>query len=224
MAVAIEDAATAAHQLGLALARAAQALTNLPDATNLPAATSRRGHGRDATTVSERRRARRQPRPPARRAVSVPGGVLDDSSEAAAYLLRLPGMILIVDGYNVTLNTWPSVDIAEQRRRLVSALSELAMRAPVAVRVVWDGAEDAPYPAPPGQPRGRWRRGSPPRAWTPTRSSSTASMRCRPTQAVTVATDDRRLRAEVARRGANVISTRQLLSVLGRGDRHTPRG
>jgi rRNA-processing protein FCF1 len=37
-----------------------------------------------------------------------------------------------------------------------------------------------------------------------------------PSQPVVVATDDRRVRDEVARRGANVISVVQLLAVLGR--------
>jgi predicted RNA-binding protein with PIN domain len=37
-----------------------------------------------------------------------------------------------------------------------------------------------------------------------------------PSEAVVVATDDRRIRDEVARRGANVISVVQLLAVVGR--------
>ena len=37
-------------------------------------------------------------------------------------------MVLLVDGYNVTMQAWPDVPIPEQRRRLVDALAGLAAR------------------------------------------------------------------------------------------------
>ncbi|MGH9231680.1 MAG: NYN domain-containing protein, partial [Acidimicrobiales bacterium] len=80
------------------------------------------------------RRERRTP-------LALPGGVLDDSVAAAEHLLRAPGAVLVVDGYNVTMTGWPELAAAEQRRRLVALLADVAARTSTRVELVFDGAE-----------------------------------------------------------------------------------
>ncbi len=55
--------------------------------------------------------------------------------------LRTPGAVLLVDGYNISHAVWWDQPIAEQRDRLVGALTELHARTGVEVDVVFDGAE-----------------------------------------------------------------------------------
>ena len=54
---------------------------------------------------------------------------------------------MLVDGYNASKLGWFDLPIAEQRRRLVDALTELVMRTDADVSVVFDGAEPV-WPAP----------------------------------------------------------------------------
>src|SRR6201999_1834424 len=85
--------------------------------------------------------ARRVPLP-------LPGGLLDDSIEAVEHLLRAPGLLLLVDGYNVTMTGWPELPVVEQRRRLLVALGETAARTGTEVDVVFDGADVEPLSVP----------------------------------------------------------------------------
>jgi predicted RNA-binding protein with PIN domain len=158
--------------------------------------------------------AGRPPAWPRRQAAPLPPAVFEDSATAADHLLRIPGMVLLVDGYNVTLQAWPEVPIPEQRRRLVDALAGLAARTGAEVQVVFDGAEQVEH-------RGQ---GLPPRSAVRVRFSppdvdadDVLIDLCdvlpigRP---VTVATSDRRVQDEVRRRGGNIISTPQLLGAI----------
>lgn len=78
------------------------------------------------------------------RAASDPA-LLDD-------LLALPHAHLVVDGYNVSKAAWPGLSLAEQRRRLVDALANVAGRTGAEVTCCFDGQEG---PRPPGSgPRG----------------------------------------------------------------------
>jgi predicted RNA-binding protein with PIN domain len=142
--------------------------------------------------------------------------VFDDSLAAAEHLVRIRGMVLLVDGYNVSLRAWPDLTMPDQRGRLVDALAELAARSGIDARVVFDGAHDA-------EP-----------SWGERGNRSPVRVRFSPPgvdadevlielvdlfpahRPVLVATSDRRVQSEVGRRGANVISTEQLLALLGR--------
>ena len=42
-----------------------------------------------------------------RRPLPLPPAVFDDSAEAAAFLTGTDGVVLLVDGYNVSLAGWP---------------------------------------------------------------------------------------------------------------------
>ncbi|MGH9267064.1 MAG: NYN domain-containing protein, partial [Acidimicrobiales bacterium] len=142
-------------------------------------------------------------------------GVGADSAEAAEHLVRTRSVQLVVDGYNATLWAWPELPIIEQRRRLVDALGELVARSGACVHVVFDGGDDAYNPPPPSGPR------------LVNVTFSPAGVEAddvilalvddiRPDRGVVVVSDDRRVRDGSRRRGANVVSARQLFGVLRR--------
>jgi predicted RNA-binding protein with PIN domain len=146
----------------------------------------------------------------------LPPALFDDSIEAAAYLVRVSGVILIVDGYNVTLSSWPDLALSTQRRRLVDALAELVMRAGTSVRVVFDGAAQGNRLQPPAAVRQRMVVEFSPSEVEADEIIVATVDDLDPARPVVVATNDRRVRHEVMERGANVISVDQLLAVLGR--------
>jgi predicted RNA-binding protein with PIN domain len=145
----------------------------------------------------------------------LPPGVLDDSVEAADHLFRAPGMAVLVDGYNVSQRGWPELAIAEQRRRLVDALTELAARTGADVSVVFDGADPV------------WPAAVPTTSRLVKVSFSPADVEADdvilsrvadlgPARPVLVASSDRRVRDGAAALGANVIASAQLLAALRR--------
>jgi predicted RNA-binding protein with PIN domain len=145
----------------------------------------------------------------------LPGGIFDDSPEAAAHLLRVPGALLVVDGYNVSMTGWPDMPVADQRRRLVVALGELAARTSTAVEVVFDGADVGAVPVP-----------APVRSLVRTRFSPPGVeaddvvldlvAQLPPARPVIVASSDNRVRDGARRCGANLLDAAQLVAVLAR--------
>ncbi len=82
----------------------------------------------------------REPRP--RRAhPRVPPGMVDDDPDALDAMLRTPRALLVVDGYNVSMLAWGDAPPAQQRDRLLSAISELQLRTRARVILVFDGAD-----------------------------------------------------------------------------------
>jgi predicted RNA-binding protein with PIN domain len=157
----------------------------------------------------------RRPRPPRRTPVPLPPGVLDDSVEAADHLFRVPGVAVLVDGYNASKLGWFDLPIAEQRRRLVDALTEMAMRTNADVSVVFDGAEPVWPASVPTTARVVRVTFSPPKV----EADDVILARVAdldPSRPVVVASSDRRVQDGAAAQGANVISSDQLLSALRR--------
>jgi predicted RNA-binding protein with PIN domain len=154
---------------------------------------------------------------PKRVPARLPPAIFEESPEAARHLVRLPGAFLVVDGYNVTLSSWPGVELPMQRRRLVDSLAELSMRAGTEVLVIFDGIDEGNRLQLPSSVRGRMRV-----RFTASEVEADEAIidlmdSLPPQRAVVVATDDRRVRDSVARKGANVITVDQLLAVIGRG-------
>jgi len=150
--------------------------------------------------------------------VPLPGGLLDDSVAAAEHLLRTPGAVLVVDGYNVTMTGWPELAAADQRRRLVALLADIAARTSTRVELVFDGAEvDAGTITVP----------APARQWVRVRFSPPGVeaddvvldlvAQLPASRPVIVASSDNRVRDGARRRGANLLYSRQLLDTLGVG-------
>jgi predicted RNA-binding protein with PIN domain len=147
--------------------------------------------------------------------LSLPGGVFDDSVEAADHLLRTPGVILIVDGYNVSMTGWPDAGAAEQRRRLVAALHDLAARTSTPSEVVFDGAEVEALAVPAPRRQLVRVRFSPPGVEADDVVIDLAGRLPAATPLV-VASSDNRVREGARRLGANVIHSRQLVELLAR--------
>ncbi len=244
-AAAVSRAAKTASELGAVLAEVAGHLHQpgpsasgavaqaRPAATGSPAVnpggvrsggTGYSGAARAAGGGREGEGRRRAPEP----ALSLPLGVTADSPEAAAHLIRADGVHLIVDGYNVALRSWAvgtdglpaGGDLADLRQRLVDALSELALRSRVGISVIFDGDQASRVSAP--GPAGPWLQ-------IVFSASGVEADRVildtvvarRPHGPVLVATDDRAVQEAAGRRGANVLSSVQMLGLL---NRHTPLG
>lgn len=147
-----------------------------------------------------------------RRPAPLPPAVFDDALDAGNHLLRA-SVLLLIDGYNMTISRWPNLDIAEQRRRLVDALSELAARTHVDVHVVFDGAEVDPAHVP--KPVGV--------RITFTAEDEEADDRILDlidrepvARTVVVASNDGRVRTGAAERGANLLRADQLFHSMRR--------
>ena len=198
----VADAARAAELLSGALAAASELLAppidELPPRAPAPAPTVAR------PAMSS------PPRVPLRLAP----GVTDDTVEAVDHLVRAPGALLLVDGYNISQAAWYQDPIARQRTRLVDALAELHARTGVEVEVVFDGADVDRIADRPVRPAVRVRfSASGIEADDVLLELVDAAPQRRP---VIVASSDHRVRDGARRRGANVIGARQLLGALRR--------
>jgi predicted RNA-binding protein with PIN domain len=65
----------------------------------------------------------------------------EDDPAVLDELLRLPRAHLVVDGYNVTKSAYGELPLADQRSRLLSALSALAARTRIEITCCFDGTE-----------------------------------------------------------------------------------
>ena len=160
-------------------------------------------------------------RGPLRRRIALPPALLDDSTEAASQMLRAPGAVLMVDGYNVALSSWPGHDLPDLRDRLLSALAELVVRVRIPVTVYFDGEGEGGRQAPPAVARPWMRVYFSASSREADEEIVSAIEALDPDVAVVVATDDTQVRRDAAGLGASVISVDQLLGVLGRRSRPT---
>jgi predicted RNA-binding protein with PIN domain len=203
-AAAVADGARTAADLGAVLARAAEALRG-PPVDVPPVALPPPPDGGPSRPAGQTRR----------RPATLPPAVFDDSAEAAEYLVRRPGALVLVDGYNATISAWSHLPIAEQRGRLLDAAGELAARTGAKVHVVFDGAEQpGPAPGPQSRRSVRWRFSSPDVEADEVLLDMVDDAPV--DRVVVVASSDRRVRDGVRARGANAISTPQLFAVLRR--------
>lgn len=76
---------------------------------------------------------------PSRRPIALPGGIYGSSSAAAEFYARLPGVTVLVDGYNVAKLAWPRLELEHQRERCIDACEDVARRFGTNVAVVFDG-------------------------------------------------------------------------------------
>jgi predicted RNA-binding protein with PIN domain len=93
-------------------------------------------------TDKEKEKEKKEREPRHRRAhPRVPPGMVDDDPDALDAMLRTPRAVLVVDGYNVSMLAWGDAPPAQQRDRLLSAISELQLRTRARVILVFDGAD-----------------------------------------------------------------------------------
>jgi predicted RNA-binding protein with PIN domain len=193
-----------------ALAEAAELARRLADGL-AGVAENARGVGRP----TEARRAETSERPsdePAQRVLAQPPpGMLVDTPEALDAMVQTPGVVVVVDGYNVSKPGWGGVSIADQRDRLASALASLHLRAHCQVTLVWDGA-DVEGVAPPRKAGVRIVFSAPGETADAVVVREVAALPRR--VPVIVVSSDAEVRAAAEAEGASVVSAQTLLSVL----------
>ncbi len=81
------------------------------------------------------------PRERRREPLAVVRGLPAHAAELARAWLATPGVILLVDGYNVAKLGWPRESLPVQRERLLDALEAMEARLGTQVEVVFDGAD-----------------------------------------------------------------------------------
>lgn len=149
-----------------------------------------------------------------RRAVRLGRGLEADSVEGLGALLALPGVVVMLDGYNVSMKGWPNLQVAQQRESLMDAAGALQARGGATWHLVFDGAHEGGRPAV--------------NAPLPVRIHFTPSgveaddqllefVQQTPADVpVVVISSDRRVRDGARERGANVVSSETLLSSMRR--------
>lgn len=153
------------------------------------------------------------PRQARRRPTRLPSGIVDDSVAGAEHLVSRPGAVLLVDGYNATLSSWPELALDHQRDRLLALLHDLTARLPgLEIHVIFDGDDQVIV-------AGRRRRSvvhvhfSPPSVEAD--DVVLAMVDDLPvSRVVIVASNDRRVRDASRAGGANVISVQLLLALV----------
>ncbi len=89
------------------------------------------------------------PRQPERREpLPVPGGLAADDPETLAAWLGVPGVLALVDGYNLSKHErgFPDRTLEDQRTLLLDLCRRVARRLGAEITVVFDGASVAPVP------------------------------------------------------------------------------
>lgn len=80
------------------------------------------------------------------RAPSAAGALGSGSPALLEQLMTMPRARLVVDGYNVTKQTWPSASLEVQRLRLVNGLAPIVARTGAETTVVFDAASSPVRP------------------------------------------------------------------------------
>ncbi len=148
-----------------------------------------------------------------RRPIALPGGLVGSSRPAAEHLVRVRGVVVLVDGYNVAKLGWPELSLEAQRDRCIAAAEDVVTRfGGVDVRIVFDGADV------PGVPAGS-RRLVPVR-FSPEGVSADDVLRAEVARLpdstpVVVVTDDRAVLDDVRIRGANGLPSATWLELAG---------
>jgi predicted RNA-binding protein with PIN domain len=222
VATAVRQASDAAALLASALERAAGALQGTPTAPTGPPAQeeppvpSTPAAPAPSTTAAPApaRNAPPGPRPPRRVPVRLTKGVHEGSVEGLEQLLGTPGLVVVVDGYNVSKEGWPNLAASAQRDSLISALGAVRIRTGAQVHVVFDGDAEGGRPAV-GAPLPVRVHFSP--AEVEADDVILDMVAGLPTDvAVLVVSSDRRVADGARRLGANSVPSRQLLDLVRR--------
>ena len=138
----------------------------------------------------------------------------DDDPAMLDELLRLPRAHLIVDGYNVTKSAYGDLPLADQRARLLAALSALAARTRAEITCCFDGT-DLPGRTPTPSVRGVRVRFS--AADEIADDLIRRLVRAEPAgRVVVVASSDREVAQDVRELGARPVPSAALARLLGR--------
>ena len=158
------------------------------------------------------------PSPPTQRVrVPMPGGVRNDSPEAAEYLFRqVSDIVVLIDGYNVTFKNWDKLPVQEQRHRFLRNVEELSSRYSGAeFVVVFDGGEtDYDYISTTARSLGVIVRFSVPGVTADDHIINQCDSYPL-TRPIVVVSEDGDVRERARDRGANLVHPRKLLGIMG---------
>jgi predicted RNA-binding protein with PIN domain len=130
----------------------------------------------------------------------------------AERFVRVPGVQLLVDGYNVAKAGWPGLPLAAQRARLVQALDELGARTGCTSYVVVDGVGEQDRAAACRAVRVRFTE----RGVLADDELVRLAEGIPPERPVVVVSSDREVQAGARGAGCAVLRSAQLLALLGR--------
>jgi predicted RNA-binding protein with PIN domain len=148
-----------------------------------------------------------------RKALRLPGGVRAGTLEAAEFLLRVKGALVLIDGYNVAKLGWPSLDLDHQRQQCIVASENLAKRWNMSMTIVFDGASvEGAHSAARRKVR---------ITYSPAGVSADDVLRAEVAalevaKPVVVVTNDRAILTDVTAAGANTVSSDDFLILLRR--------
>lgn len=147
---------------------------------------------------------------PTRQPVALPGAATGQPAKAADFLLRVPSVIVFIDGYNVSKLRWPDDELAIQRQRLLDVADELARRYGAELVVVFDGADVT------GAHTTRRRLARV--RYSPADTIADDVIRSEvaavdPQRPVVVVTNDKAIRRDVTVAGANVVSSEAFVAL-----------
>ena len=127
-------------------------------------------------------------------------------------LLALDDVVVLVDGWNVSMTGGRQLNKAEQRDTLVTQLGDLSARTGAGFRVVFDGADEGGRPAVavPLPVRLYFTAASEEADDAILRMAAEVPL----AQPVVVVSSDQRVRTGARARGANVVSSQDLLDAL----------
>ena len=201
-----------AAEIGRELAARADQAAALVDDLRMIARRVRALEPSEATRPPAETRARSARHRSSRRPIALPGGLYGSSLEAVEYVVRRPGVRVLVDGYNVAKLAWPQLDLEAQRGCCIDACEDVARRHGTEIVVVFDGALVVGASSPRRLVRVTF---SPEgvSADDVVRSEVAALADATP---VVVVTNDQAIVHDVRGFGANVVSSEQWLAFAGR--------
>jgi YacP-like NYN domain len=94
-----------------------------------------------ARALSDRLTALVATGPVRRQPMEVPRDAAKDPRRTAEFLLKVPGILVLVDGYNVAKLAWPDLSLEQQRDNMLDGVDGLARRFGTEFAVVLDGAD-----------------------------------------------------------------------------------
>ncbi len=148
-----------------------------------------------------------------RKPIAVPGGLHGNSEASAEHMLRAPGVMVLVDGYNVAKLGWKSLSLERQRTACIDAAENIARRWGTSLHVVFDGSSVVGATAP---KRRQIRVSFSPQGVTADdvlRAEVSALDAARP---VVVVTNDQAIVADVRAAGCNVVTSDVFLAIARR--------
>ena len=144
-------------------------------------------------------------------ALAPPLGIVDDSVEFANYLLAIPNVVVLIDGYNVTKQAVPKLDLEKQRNWLEQKLRDISASMSGRFEVIFDGA-DVSIDQGSNNARVRIRFSPDGVEADDVIISSVEAIDAR--YAVVVVSADKRVREGAAEGGANVLTSEQLIGTI----------